>query len=257
MLTAGSASFGVQHKFLYFYLEIDELRRAASLRKAPDAADGAIAKLPEHSFAAEIRRKAEDVLNRQYLDMLNVGSMAAATYREALLVMAAFADEVFIHLDWEGSQYWLSHLLETQYFRTQSAGEVFFRNISVLLTDNDPARDELRILYLTALALGFRGQYAARGKSESEAVARGLREKLYARIKLPTAPAPNLYLANGGSVQRRGSPLRWWAIALGAVFLWLSVSTIIWDGVSSGVRSVLDAGRDNSGSQQRAGYRKQ
>jgi len=40
--------------------------------------------------------------------------------------MAAFADEVFIHMDWEGKRAWTSNLLESTLFHSHVAGERFF-----------------------------------------------------------------------------------------------------------------------------------
>jgi type VI secretion system protein ImpK len=252
MPPAGSASsFGVLHRFQEFYIEIMELRRIASLRKALPGAPGAIEKVSDESFAAETRRKAAAILERQYLDTLHVGRIAAGLYREAHFVMAAFADEMFVRLEWEGSTYWLAHLIETQYFGTQSAGEVFFTNVSSLLADNDPADDELRILYLTALALGFRGKYA--GVSNSEKTVFELRKNLYERITLrtPRPPGetshlfPDAYLstATGGTVRRMPSPFRWWTFAAAVVLAWFLLSTVIWDSVSHDLRTMLDSGK--------------
>jgi type VI secretion system protein ImpK len=249
MPQAGStAFFGVLHKFQEFYIEVMELKRAAGLRRNLVGAPGAVEKLPEEGFAAETRRKTAAILERQYLDTLHVGRIAAGLYREARFVMAAFADEVFVRLDWDGSGYWLSHLLETQYFRTQSAGEVFFANITSLLANSDPAEDELRILYLTALALGFRGKYA--DAPDSETIVFRLRKDLYERITLRTPHLPGeddhlfpeayLSTATGGVVRRMPSPLHWWGLAAGAVVMWLLFSTVIWHNLSDEIRTVLD-----------------
>ena len=80
-------------------------------------------------------------------------------YFEGLYVMAAFADDIFIHLDWEGKRAWTSNLLETTLFQSHIAGELFFEKLDRLLRDRDPADRSLGAIYLSALSLGFRGKY--------------------------------------------------------------------------------------------------
>lgn len=83
----------------------------------------------------------------------------ARSYFEAQYIMAAFADEVFIHMEWEGRQSWTSNLLESTLFQSHVAGEVFFEKVDQLLSERDPASRSLAAVYLTALSLGFRGKY--------------------------------------------------------------------------------------------------
>jgi type IV/VI secretion system ImpK/VasF family protein len=99
------------------------------------------------------------LFRRNAMNMLRVSGTPGERYLEAQYVMAAFADEVFIHLDWEGKSTWTSNLLESTIFHSHVAGELFFEKLERLLRDRDPADKSLAAVYLTALALGFRGKY--------------------------------------------------------------------------------------------------
>lgn len=87
------------------------------------------------------------------------GSYGAEFYREAQYVMVALADEIFLHMQWEGQVTWVSNLLETKFFQTHVAGELFFQKLDRLLKDRDPVYKDLAAVYLMALSLGFRGKY--------------------------------------------------------------------------------------------------
>ena len=87
------------------------------------------------------------------------GDYGSSIYTEAQYVMAALADEVFLHLDWEGKEAWRTNLLESKLFHSHSAGEIFFQNLDRLLQNRDPIYSELARVYLMALSLGFLGKF--------------------------------------------------------------------------------------------------
>jgi len=88
------------------------------------------------------------------------GEYARSIHNEALYVMAALADEVFLHdIEWPDKQAYRSVLVESLVFRSHVAGEQVFTNLERLLETRDPVQAELAIVYLLALALGFRGKY--------------------------------------------------------------------------------------------------
>lgn len=89
----------------------------------------------------------------------NGGSYGAQSYKESQYVMVALADEIFLHMQWEGQLAWDSHLLEAKIFRTHAAGQVFFENLDHMLQERNPLTRDLATVYLMALALGFRGKY--------------------------------------------------------------------------------------------------
>jgi type VI secretion system protein ImpK len=211
------------------------------------AKSGTIEALPEGGIPAEIWRKAAAILDRQSLDTLHLGPVAAEVHREARFVMAVVADEFFVHPRWEGTDYWLSHLLETRYFHTHSAGDVFFSKLSALIARNEPAADELLALYLTAMGLGFRGKYF--GDPRGDAELKRLRARLYELISVRSPQLlsegdrlfPETYhcTMDEGVARRLPDPARWVLIAVSAVLLWLVVAYFVWHALSDDLRKDL------------------
>ena len=99
------------------------------------------------------------LFRRNAVQILRAAGKPTDNYFEAQYVMAAFADDVFIHLDWEGRRAWTSNLLESTLFQSHVAGEMVFEKLDQLLRERDPADKSLAAVYLTALSLGFRGKY--------------------------------------------------------------------------------------------------
>jgi type VI secretion system protein ImpK len=87
------------------------------------------------------------------------GEYGAMFYREAQYVMAALADELFLHLPWEGRATWRDNLLEAKLFQSHVAGQRLFEKLERVLQERDPVYAEIAVIYLMALALGFRGKY--------------------------------------------------------------------------------------------------
>jgi type VI secretion system protein ImpK len=107
------------------------------------------------------------------------GTHGAEFYKEAQYVMVALADEIFLHMEWEGKRAWVSNLLETKIFQTHVAGELIFKKIERLLHDRDPVHKDLAAVYLMALSLGFQGKY--RGTPDRGQIAL-YRQQLFAFI---------------------------------------------------------------------------
>ena len=99
------------------------------------------------------------LFRRNAVQIMRAAGNPTDNYFEAQYVMAAFADEIFIHLDWEGKRAWTSNLLETALFQSHVAGEMFFDKLDHLLRERDPAKKSLAAVYFAALSLGFRGKY--------------------------------------------------------------------------------------------------
>lgn len=89
----------------------------------------------------------------------NGGSYGAESYKESQYVMVALADEIFLHMEWEGQRAWGANLLESKIFRSHAAGQVFFENLDILLREQNPINRDLATVYLMALSLGFKGKY--------------------------------------------------------------------------------------------------
>jgi len=91
------------------------------------------------------------LFRRNAVQIMRAAGNPSDNYFEAQYVMAAFADEIFIHLDWEGKRAWTSNLLETALFQTHVAGEAFFDKLDQLLRERDPAQKSLAGVYFAAL----------------------------------------------------------------------------------------------------------
>jgi type VI secretion system protein ImpK len=186
-------------------------------------------------------------LNRQSLEATRLGGPSGLEFhREAMYVMAALADEIFLHLDWEGREFWLNHLVEAQTFRTHAAGDIFFRRIDALLRREDDASAELAAVYLFAIGLGFRGKYRGEGFS---ADLDGYRMALFgfvsrrkpalaeqARNLFPEAYKNTIHTG----IDRPIPSARKWRIALAAAFLiWLLIAQILWWNLSHDLNAQL------------------
>ncbi|MGB0683451.1 MAG: DotU family type IV/VI secretion system protein [Magnetovibrionaceae bacterium] len=173
--------------FRDFHAELVRLREMAS-RNDPALMDLAAAADPNQSDAEQTdtptaRAGAIGARLTAKLDSLGVmaersgGAYAGVRFKDAQYVMAALADESFLHfVQWDGRKAWGERLLETRLFGTFVAGERIFQRIEALLAKRDPADRELAAVYLLALALGFRGRFVGqddRGKLE------GYRQDLY------------------------------------------------------------------------------
>lgn len=199
------------------------------------------------SRANAVWNRVVSMLNRQSLEATRLGGPASLEFhREAMYVMAVLADETFLHLDWEGRDYWLNHLIEAHAFRTHAAGDIFFRRVDALLRREDDAAAELAAVYLFALGLGFRGRY--RGEGFSPALD-GYRLKLFsfiarrkpalveqARNLFPEAYKNTIHTG----IDRPIPSARKWHIGLLCAFLaWLLISQLLWWNLSHGLNAQL------------------
>src|SRR5580658_64213 len=144
-------------QFREFYREVARLKRMVAYAAPVSSAEeliftsaaataigtrGSIATLPapgpsEASPAVTgVWQQLVSLLERQSLEAGQGGAFAYEVYREAQYVMAALADEIFLHLDWEGRSRWT--LLESELFHSHAAGEVFFQRVEDLLRQRDP-----------------------------------------------------------------------------------------------------------------------
>jgi type VI secretion system protein ImpK len=192
---------------------------------------------------AAIWSKLELLLERQAIEASRMaGPVGLEFHREAIYVMAALTDEIFVHLDWEGRQYWLAHLFEARFFRTHFAGEGFFTRIDALLgRDDDPAA-ETATVYLMALALGFRGRYFG---PEHESTIEGYRNRLFffiarrdpAMVESLKRLYPEAYrhTIQPGATRGLPNPRRWVMIFAATVVLWLVVTQLLWSNLTSGL----------------------
>jgi type VI secretion system protein ImpK len=187
--------------------------------------------------AHAVSQHLQDVLRRDAADAARIGgTYGARLFQEAQYVMAALADEVFLHqLDWPGRRAWTGVLLEDRLFGSHRAGEQVFRNIDELLDGRSAAHAELAVLYLLALRLGFRGRH--RGEADEAAIDR-YKERLFRFVtnRAPRLAEPTERFFPEGYRRRlaEGPPRylphlrRWVGIAAAVVLLYLAVTHLLW-----------------------------
>lgn len=174
-------------------------------------------------------------LRRNAVQILRVAGKPTDNYFEAQYVMAALADDVFIHLNWEGKHAWTSNLLEAALFGSHTAGERVFEKLDRLLRDRDPADRSLAAVYLNALSLGFRGKYY--GVNDHGRLRR-YRNELFAFIFRQPADLvndakvafPESYVQNLKQEKSRKliNPRVWVAVLGVVLFVYLAVSHGLW-----------------------------
>ncbi len=203
------------------------VRGTFELPSAPSAEQSRLTLAVWQSLMMQLRRNA--------VQILRVAGKPTDNYFEAQYVMAALADDVFIHLNWEGKHAWTSSLLEAALFGSHTAGEKVFEKLDRLLRDRDPADRSLAAVYLNALSLGFRGKYY--GVNDHGRLRR-YRNELFAFIFRQPADLvndakvafPDSYVQN--LKQEKSKKLvnpRVWVAVLGVVlFVYLAVSHGLW-----------------------------
>lgn len=250
-------------QFREFYREVARLKRtvayAPSVSTAEDvvfigaAAAGtssstrtlatAPAAAPASPAVAGVWQHLLALLERQALDAGQGGAFAFEVYREAQYVMAALADEVFLHLEWEGKSSW--PLLESRLFQTHIAGEEVFTRIDRLLQRRDPFYLDLAAVYFMALSLGFQGKYRGGADHESSEYRRQLFRMIYRRDpKLFTATAhlfPQSYQNTLDKSDVRKLPAQWvWAwLMVAVVVVWIGISQYTWSSVTGQVSCLI------------------
>jgi type VI secretion system protein ImpK len=246
MDTRRRPAFSVFEQFRSFWKEVEALRAAAlAPAMAPAVAPSTGTALAPVSTAARDR-----LLMTVRMQQADLGRWASGAvheyYSQALYVMIAAADEVFVRLPWSGATQWGANLLETELFGTRSAGQTFFARIDRLLERADPKDVELAAVYLTALALGFRGRYGDR--PDGGAIER-YKQQLYQFIfsKRPDLSDPFRKLLpqsyehtiTTGAGRKLASPRLWWWAAAGVVVVWLLAAQLLWMNVTSPVHERL------------------
>lgn len=90
-------------------------------------------------------------------------------YKELQYIMAGFADEIFLNLDWsyESKEYWNTHLLEYKLFQTHIAGDEIFRQIDHIINQKE-SQNILIAIYIYILSLGFYGRYRMQSYIDEE-----------------------------------------------------------------------------------------
>lgn len=187
------------------------------------------------------------LFRRNGIQILRAAGKPTDNYLDAQYVMAAFADDIFVHLNWEGRTAWTSNLLETALFQSHVSGEKFFDKLDRLLRHRDPANRSLAAVYLSALSLGFRGKYYG---LNDHGKLRRYRRDLYDFIFNKPADLlneskiafPDSYVQNVRKEKRKKltNPRVWLAVLGMVLVMYLAASHVIWWRLTSPLEKVND-----------------
>jgi type VI secretion system protein ImpK len=242
----------VLQAFREFYAQVIRLRRGVLSNPWGIAQAGSTPERDEQLRQGAAQRVSDlllATLERQALEAgRRQGDFGAEFYREAQYVMATLADEVFLHLEWEGRHTWAANLLETRLFGTHVGGDVFFRRLDELLREQDAVKRPLASVYLMALSLGFQGRH--RGRDAAEVLA-GYRRRAFAFVfpghrsvlKAERRLFPEAYehTASGGQPVRLPHASRWIVAAAAVFLLFLFFSHQSFVGATARVRVAADS----------------
>jgi type VI secretion system protein ImpK len=240
-LPSANSSFLLK-QFREFYGEVARLRATLEFKGDSFAATMIIQRPGDKEQAAKaVRQQLLSLLERQALQAGQAGgAFAVEVYREAQYVMAALADEIFLHMSWDGRDSWA--LLEEQLFKSHVAGEAIFSRLDKILQRRDPFFLDLAAVYFMTLALGFQGKF--RGL-ESHHRLEEYRQNLFVFIyrrnpKLFTAPGqlfPPAYqnILDAGRGKKLPDQKVWLALVAVVVVSWLGISHWTWRSLSDDV----------------------
>lgn len=187
------------------------------------------------------------LFRRNTVQILRAAGKPTDNYLEAQYVMAAFADDIFIHLEWEGRRAWMSNLLESALFQSHIAGEKVFQQLDRLLRDHDPAKKSLAAVYLSALSLGFRGKY--HGLNDHGKLRRYRRELFDFIFRQPVdllneskIAFPDSYLQNVRQEKRKKltNPRVWLAVLAVVLIAYLATAHGLWLNLTSRLEAAND-----------------
>lgn len=174
-------------------------------------------------------------------------------YDEALYIMVALADEVFLNLRWTGRKAWQDHLLEVHFFNTHKAGEYFFTKLDALLVQDTAAHKDLAVLYLWALGLNFVGRHdTPKSTSTLERYKKQLFALVYHGSKSALSvdedtallsPGAYKHILQGSQPSHQPSLQFWYRILYGVIGLMLVVSSVIWRYDLAEIRDIINVTR--------------
>lgn len=156
--------------------------------------------------------------------------ISQAEIEEIRYALAALVDETVLSKGGALREFWLTRLLQLQYFGENIAGDAFFERLTVLR--RDPNRTNVLRVYYLCLMFGFRGKYRVRGgELELLDTIEAVRNEL---VRARAIPTDSLLSPNGMrpyeaiADRRRNLLLTWIAFAAaassGLLYLWLRLS---------------------------------
>lgn len=234
------------NQFREFYSELARLKRTVEVSGSVYLFDLPTSDSPDPTSTVNgVWQHLLSVLERQETEAgQNGGAFAVAVYQEAEYVMAALADEIFIHMNWDGRANW--PLLESKIFKTHVAGEVIFERLERLLQRQDPFYLDLAAVYFMALSLGFQGKF--RGNDPANSLGT-YRRRLFAMIyrrnpqlfttNTPIFPQTYQNTLDRGAGRKLPNQNIWFAIVGAVLVFWLASSHLAWTEVSSEVSTTI------------------
>lgn len=239
-------------KFRMFYNEIIRLKHQKTELSAGFSTaimtESTVESSPD-GIADSTSKSLATMLELQAAEATWMGGEAAERYPEAQYAMVALADDLLLHMEWEGKYGWPRHSLEPKLYKTRAADVELFRRIDKLLKelpDSASARDLARV-YLFVLAAGFKGKYRQFGLTRALAE---YRQRLYEYIH-HGADALMLYDEErrifpdtakstlvGHAVGRFSAAQRWAAILVFLVASYTVVAHFAWTRVSADLEDV-------------------
>ena len=250
--SAQAAAVFLLAKFRAFYNEIIRFQHqksefTAGFATAVMAANESAESDPE-AAAESLSKRLSELLDLQAAEAKWMGGEVAQRYPDAQYAMAALADEIFTHMEWNGQTAWPKHRLEAKMFRTHGAELEVYKRIDKLLKelpDTVVARDLARV-YLLVLAAGFQGKWRPFGLSRPIAeYRRRLYEyvhgadplMLYAADRRIFPEAASRTLA-GQAISRYSAAQRWAVILAILVVTYTVVAHVAWSRASSDLKDV-------------------
>lgn len=235
-----SHSFLVQnfHEFFNLLLRQKEFALRANEGNDPLKLEQQSQEDTSNPLINTIQRRLSLLLEEQAIQStVQAGEFAISSYQDALYAMVAFADEIFLNIPWIGQKNWENNLLESRFFQTQIAGELLFEKIEELISNNDPMRADLAIIYLFILGLGFKGRFRDEDTNPEQLAL--YRQQLYMMVHRHPS---TLYEPGRGhlieecyehvldSIVSKGLPeIRMWLLTfVGVLGVYLFASTVLW-----------------------------
>lgn len=249
--TAGGDEPFAVAAFRRFYATVLRLKRGV-LANPWGIASGAHSDDEDAALRAAAAQRVSDVLyaalERLALEAgRQAGEYGAASFHEPQYLMATLADEVFLHLDWEGQSAWGGNLLETRFFGTHVGGDRFFTVTEELLRERDPVRRPLGAVCLLALSLGFQGRY--RGTPNGSSRLPEYRHQLFGYVyprhrslrrgERGLTDAAYRHALTGGEPPPLPRARAWLAAAAVLALLVLGASHAVWTGRTAEVRAAV------------------
>lgn len=146
---------------------------------------------------------------------------------EASYALCLFFDEQVADSEWSARHQWAAEPLHIVIHQDPEGGVNFFQRLEAL----GDRQTEVKEVFLTCLALGFRGQYAEFEPAQQAAQIGGVRQRVLRDIQpQPLDKKPHLlpdgYCPVAGAGARGISYPKWWlpagiGIAIGAILVWV------------------------------------